>query len=62
MPANQRILPLPGNSSREGSFYEEQRPANPPSITDWPGPSEFALAAPEETGTPNPMPFVLENR
>lgn len=53
-----RILPLPGNSSREGSFYEEQSVA---SGLEWPGNSSIGIdqgAKPEPTG-PDPMPFKI---
>ena len=53
-----KILPLPGNSSREGNFYEEQRPA---SGYEWPGPADQGLdqttnGAPT---APDPMPFKI---
>lgn len=55
-----RVLPLPGNSSREGSFYEEQRPAGP-AVT---GPTGAALDDEQPItpypASPGPLPFKID--
>lgn len=57
-----RILPLPGNSIKEQSFYEMPHTA-PPGV-EWPGPADLGIdqstnGAPT---APNPLPFkIIDN-
>ena len=51
------VLPLPGNSTREQNFYDEQVQPVPPGV-EWPGPAEL----PTEGGPitiQDPAPFKI---
>lgn len=53
-----RILPLPGNSVREGNFYSEQPVTQ---SVEWPGPAELGIDQ-TTNGAPtaaDPMPFKI---
>ena len=51
------VLPLPGNSTKEQSFYEaHSQPVMPG--TEWPGPT--AGDGIESPGVANPSPFKLK--
>jgi len=54
-----KVLPLPGNSIKEQSFYEQ--PATAPPGVEWPGPAELGIDQ-GTNGSPtaaDPMPFSI---
>lgn len=54
-----KVLPLPGNSSREGNFYEEQRPSG--LNVEWPGNASLGIDQ-GTNGAPtaaDPSPFKI---
>lgn len=55
------VLPLPGNSTKEQSFYEQQSQPIPPGV-EWPGSFELDVdqgGTPSPANKPDPSPFKL---
>ena len=50
-----QVLPLPGNSTREGNFYEEQTQAQNP---EWPGNGSLPVDGPPPVAA-DPLPFKI---
>ena len=56
-----QVLPLPGNNTRLGTFYDEQPSPTPPSV-EWPGSFELDASISQgghEAPRPDPSPFKL---
>lgn len=61
------VLPLPGNSTKEQNFYEQQAQPIPPGV-EWPGtfevdaPNGQPLVDVHPAPIPDPSPFKIERK